>query len=278
MLTTAQVDHFSTLGFTVLRGYLADRVSVLRAEVDAAIRDGYAATYDERVIDGVSGHYLPMASRLTPVSTTLVCDDPRLIDAAEQLLGGPVIPECPEGVLYFFEAGWHTDDGIGVRGVKFAVYFDELTEDAGALRLVPGSHHPEQSARLTAYRDRQLPIRTGAEAAAYQASIPGYIADTSPGDVIAFDLHTWHASTGGRDRLAWTAVYQRCPETDSERDRTLRSVHDSFEQAFRGFDTGRYPIWRDWLADAGAHPRRAGVIERMRHAGVLDLPGARDGW
>ncbi len=262
----------------MLRGYLADRVSVLRAEVDAAIRDGYAATYDERVIDGVSGHYLPMASRLTPVSTTLVCDDPRLIDAAEQLLGGPVIPECPEGVLYFFEAGWHTDDGIGVRGVKFAVYFDELTEDAGALRLVPGSHHPEQSARLTAYRDRQLPIRTGAEAAAYQASIPGYIADTSPGDVIAFDLHTWHASTGGRDRLAWTAVYQRCPKTDSERDRTLRSVHDSFEQAFRGFDTGRYPIWRDWLADAGAHPRRAGVIERMRHAGVLDLPGARDGW
>ncbi len=278
MLTTAQVDHFSTLGFTVLRGYLADRVSVLRAEVDAAIRDGYAATYDERVIDGVSGHYLPMASRLTPVSTTLVCDDPRLIDAAEQLLGGPVIPECPEGVLYFFEAGWHTDDGIGVRGVKFAVYFDELTGDAGALRLVPGSHHPEQDARLTAYRDRQLPIRTGAEAAAYQASIPGYIADTSPGDVIAFDLHTWHASTGGRDRLAWTAVYQRCPKTDSERDRTLRSVHDSFEQAFRGFDTGRYPIWRDWLADAGAHPRRAGVIERMRHAGVLDLPGARDGW
>ena len=278
MLTTAQVDHFSTLGFTVLRGYLADRFSVLRAEVDAAIRDGYAATYDERVIDGISGHYLPMASRLTPVSASLVCDDPRLIDAAGQLLGGPVIPECPEGVLYFFEAGWHTDDGIGVRGVKFATYFGELTAGNGALRLVPGSHHPEQDARLTAYRDRQLPIRTGAEAAAYQASIPGYIADTSPGDVIAFDLHTWHASTGGRDRLAWTAVYQRCPKTDSERDRTLRSVHDSFEQAFRGFDTGRYPIWRDWLADAAAHPRRAGVIERMRHAGVLDLPGARDGW
>jgi hypothetical protein len=59
--------------------------------------------------------------------SSLVCDDPRLIDAAEQLLGGLVIPECLEGVLYFFEAGWHTNDGIGVRGVKFAVYFDELT-------------------------------------------------------------------------------------------------------------------------------------------------------
>jgi hypothetical protein len=278
MLTTGQVDHFRTFGFVVLRGYLADRIGTLRAEADAAIRDAYAATYDERVFDGISGHYLPMASRLTPVSTSLVCDDPRLIDSAEQLLGGPVIPECPEGVLYFSEAGWHTDDGIGVRGVKFAAYFEELTAGTGALRLVPGSHHPEQNARLAAYSRRRGPARSQAQAAAYQASIPGYIADTSPGDVIAFDLRTWHASTGGRDRLAWTAVYQRCPRTGSERDRTLRSVHDSFEQAFRGFDRTRYPVWRDWLAGAAAHPRRGAVIERMRHAGILDLPGARDGW
>jgi hypothetical protein len=273
MLTTGQVDHFSTFGFTVLRGYIADGVTAPRAEAGAAIRDAYAATYDVRVIDGISGHYLPMASRLTPVSTSLVCDDPRLIDAAEQLLGGPVIPECPEGVLYFSEAGWHTDDGIGVRGVKFAVYFDDLTGDTGALRLVPGSHHPEQNARLAAY-SRRGPDRSEAEAAAF----PGYVAGTSPGDVIAFDLHAWHASFSGRDRLAWTAVYQRCPETEAERERTLRSVHDSFEQAFRGFDRTRYPVWRDWLAGAAAHPRRVSVIERMRHAGILDLPGAQDGW
>jgi hypothetical protein len=112
MLTTGHIDHF---GFVVLRGYLADRAAALRAEADAAIRDAYAGTYDERVIDRISGHYLPMASRLTPISASLACDGPRLLDAAEQLLGGPVIPECPEGVLYFAEAGWHTDDGIGVR-------------------------------------------------------------------------------------------------------------------------------------------------------------------
>ena len=104
------------------------------------------------------------------------------------------------------------------------------------------------------------------------------MAATVPGDVIAFDLHTWHASSGGRDRLAWTAIYQRCPETGAERERTLRSVHDGFEQAYRGFDRNRYPTWRDWLADAGVHPRRAAVIGRMRQAGVLDLPGAMEGW
>jgi Phytanoyl-CoA dioxygenase (PhyH) len=278
MLTTHQADTFRTVGFVVLRGFLADRAGELRAETDAAIRDAYAATYGERVIDGISGHYLPMASRLTPASTSLVCDDPRFIDVAEQLLDGPVIPECPAGVLYFAEAGWHTDDGIGVRGVKFAAYFDELTAGNGALRLVPGSHHPEQGARLAAYRDRRMSIRTDADSAAYQASIPGYAAGTSPGDVIAFDLHIWHASTGGRDRLAWTSIYQRCPETSEERDRTLRSMQDSFEQAFRGFDRDRYPVWRDWFGGAARHPRRAALIMRMRQAGILELPGAHEGW
>jgi hypothetical protein len=275
MLTTAQTGYFTTFGFVVLRGFLADRAAALRAEVDAAIRDAYAATYDERVIDGISGHYLPMAARFTPVSASLVCDDQRFIDAAEQLLDGPVIPECPEGVLYFAEAGWHTDDGIGVHGVKFAAYFSQLTAANGALRLVPGSHHPEQGAKLGAYQRLLPPVLDDADA--YRVSIPGYVADTSPGDVIAFDLHTWHASFGGRDRLAWTAVYQRCPETSEERDRTLRSVHDSFEQAFRGFDRDRYPVWRDWLDGAAANPRRDAVIGRMRQAGVLDRPGAREG-
>src|SRR6202035_1498529 len=135
---------FRTFGFAVLRGFLADRAAALRAEAGAAVRAAYAATYDERVIDGSSGHYLPMASRLTPVSASLVCDDPRLIDAAEQLLGGPVIPECPEGVLYFSEAGWHTDDGIGVRGLKFAAYFGQLTAGNGALRLVAGAQQPQE--------------------------------------------------------------------------------------------------------------------------------------
>ena len=219
-----------------------------------------------------------MASRRTPTTASLVCDDPSLIDAAEDLLGGPVIPECPEGVLYFADAGWHNDDGLGVRGVKFVSYFDRLGAEYGALRLVPGSHHPGQQSRLVAYRDAQLPIKTDAEAAAYQASFLGYVANTAPGDVIAFDLHTWHASTGGHDRLAWSIVYQRCPVTDVERELTLRSMHDGFAQEFRGFDRECYPVWRDWQADAEFHPRRSALIERMRAAGILDLEGAEVGW
>jgi hypothetical protein len=172
-----------------------------------------------------------------------------------------------------------TEADATLRDAYSTIYHEriKLTDGTGALRLVPGSHHREQNARLAAYSRRREPA-SEAGFAAYQASFPGYAAATSPGDVIAFDLHAWHASAGGRDRLAWNTVYLRAPETDDERDRTLQSAHDGFEQAYRGFDSGRYPVWRDWLAGAAAHPRRAPVIERMRRAGILDLPGALEGW
>jgi hypothetical protein len=51
MLTAGQIDYFRTFGFVVLRGFLSDRAGVLRAETDAAIREAYAATYDQRVVD-----------------------------------------------------------------------------------------------------------------------------------------------------------------------------------------------------------------------------------
>ncbi len=238
----------------------------MRAEVDAAIRDAYATTYDERVIDGISGHYLPMASRFTPVSASLICDDPVLIDTAEAVLGGPVLPSLPEGVLYFAEAGWHNDDGIGVKGVKFATYFDELTPSTGALRFVPCSQHEDALPELRAYQ------RAG------YVDVPGAVVESRPGDVVAFDLHTFHASFGGRDRLAWTIEYLALPRDDDSRAKAHRWMDGSFEQGFRGFDRQRYPAWRDWLENPTGHRRRAAVIERLRAAGVLDLRGAEMGW
>jgi hypothetical protein len=53
---------------------------------------------------------------------------------------------------------------------------------------------------------------------------------------------------------------------------------DSFEQAERGFDRERYPIWRDRIAEASAYPRRSNLIEQMRRTRVFDLPGADIGW
>ncbi len=207
MLNQQQIRHFRTFGFVVLPGLLGPgRTQALRAEVDAAIRDAYATTYDERVIDGISGHYLPMASRFTPVSASLICDDSVLIGTAEAL---------PE-----------------LRAYQRAGYVE----------------------------------------------VPGVVVESRPGDVVPFDLHTFHASFGGRDRLAWTIEYLALPRDDASRAKAHRWMDGSFEQGFRGFDRQRSPAWRDWRENPTGHRRRAAVIERLRAAGVLDLRGAEMGW
>ncbi len=102
--------------------------------------------------------------------------------------------------------------------------------------------------------------------------------ESRPGDVIAFDLHTFHATFGGRDRLAWAMEYLSTPGDDDARTKTLRWFTDALEQSFRGFDRERYPAWRDWLANTPGNQLRAAVIERLQATGVLDLPGAALGW
>lgn len=98
--------------------------------------------------------------------------------------------------------------------------------------------------------------------------------DTAPGDVVAFDLHTFHASFGGRDRLAWNIEYLTVPDDDESKQKVVSVMVDGFEQSFRGFDRDRYPTWGDWLSSANAHPRRAPVIERLRRSGS-STSGAR---
>jgi hypothetical protein len=55
-LSNHQVDYFRTFDSVVLSGLLAAPTSAVRAEIDVALQDADAATYDQRVLDGISGH------------------------------------------------------------------------------------------------------------------------------------------------------------------------------------------------------------------------------
>jgi len=77
MLTDAQIDHFRTFGFLVLRGYLDEcETAALADELDRAHRDAFGARYDERPDNdgGMSGHYLrPTGTGATRPWTPRAC-------------------------------------------------------------------------------------------------------------------------------------------------------------------------------------------------------------
>lgn len=103
--------------------------------------------------------------------------------------------------------------------------------------------------------------------------VPSVVLETEPGDVIAFDVHLFHSSAGGRNRLAWTIEYLPWPGVaDAERLRGVRDlVIDSAD--FGGYDRDRWPAWREWAVGAGKFPSRLIAVERLRLLNVLGDPG-----
>jgi Phytanoyl-CoA dioxygenase (PhyH) len=256
MLTDEQIDHYQTFGFVVLPHWLDEgETAALGQELDRALRDGYGDHFGDREpAGGIDGQWLPMMSRQrTPTSLGLV-EDPRFLQAASQLLGGPVLPTFAEGYLLFGEAGFHTDCGTGSQGVKFVAYLEPLTAATGALRLMAGSHHRDFGAAVAAWDIRHRAM--DAEGLRTKlAALPCAVAVTQPGDVIAFDWHTWHASVGGRDRRQWIISYAKDPATTDEAGRLRDFLGSLAPEGDEPFDHHAYPCYDGhWLDPDPAHP------------------------
>lgn len=182
----------------------------LTREVDEAIAAAGPRTYG----GGIEGHYVPAARR--PVSAGLVR---RFHPIAEQLLGRPAIPVAPFEILFFGEAGWHDDIGPRLEALKVALYLDPLDAESGALRVRPAD---------------------GTER----------VLETTPGDLIAFDLKLFHASFGGRDRRQWAVEYFAWPRDEREREE-MRRLRD------------------EWLGEPEWGPAYRADVERLKDAGML---------
>ena len=216
MLSQEQIEQFRSAGFVVLPGAISGDLSALEAEVDAAVAAAGARTYG----GGIEGHYLPAGGR--PVSAELVR---RFHPLAEELLGRQAFPVAPFEILFFGEAGWHTDLGPALDALKVAAYLDPLTAETGALRVRPGSHLDPDAQAL-----RML--------------------TTSPGDLIAFHLKLFHASFGGRDRRQWSVEYFAYPRDDRERHELRRLRHEWLGE----------PEWGPAYAEDVAWLREDGVL------------------
>ncbi len=265
-----QIAHFRAFGFVVLRGLLDQReTAALTEEVTTSLTaafGGLGTDTDPDHTGGIRGDYLPLTADSAPLSQALLADDPRLYQGAADLLGTPVVPTPPTATCFTSNAGWHTDQGPDIGGVKYLAHLQPRTETDGALRVLPGSHDRGYAARLRTYQ--------GADPATQ--GFPGwpvpYVAlETEPGDVIAFDVHLLHASAGGTRRLAWTVEYLPWPGlADRSRLAATRDlIVDAADFGDEPYDRDRWPTWREWAAGAADIPSRLVAVQRLRLLGVL---------
>jgi hypothetical protein len=250
--------YFHAFGFVVLKS--AFDPGPLAREVDDTLRDTPGSQLSAPVGDvAIRFRYAPMMTVRTPASLALL---DRLDAVAAELLGGPVLPTRAKAVRYVGDSPWHADSTHAVPSLGCAAYLEPLRAENGALRVLPGSHHPSFADAL-----RQVNV-AGLTAAAF----PGHVLETEPGDVIVFDEHLWHASAGGGARRQWRIDYIREPDDDA----SAAIVRSYFGGIFApdwegGYDADRHPSYGpDWLTSG----RRA--VAELAKLGVYALAEAHE--
>lgn len=254
-LTSRSVDAFRTFGFVVLRRWFEP--NSLAAEIDRVMANGLSSDVSRG--GDIRFQYVPMMTAETPVSLALL---DRAEAVATALLGGPVLPTRAKGVRYFGDTPWHTDPDSALASVGFLAYLEPVGVESGALRVLPGSHHPEFGEAVRAMGSAGL---TG-------LPLPYYVVATEPGDMILLDEHLFHASLGGGIRRQWRVDYVKWP-VDAEAENRTKSYFASIYAPDwdGGYDVDRYPSYgSDWRRSSRA------AVTQLEALGVYELAAAQE--
>ena len=181
-LCTDQLQHFATFGYIILRQLLTpEDLKILAVELD----QGLDAQFPHNPFDGSQRHWSRMTDETTPFFASLM-EDVRFLTPAQQICGEDVLGIGIDANRYIDDTGWHPDTGNAQQiAVKYIFYLDPVTAKTGALRVIPGSHLLQET-------ERQI-FSKGIQNTSLQ-EVPCQAINTVPGDVIAFDIRTWHAS------------------------------------------------------------------------------------
>jgi hypothetical protein len=147
VLSQQQIAHFDAFGFVVLHGLLDDaEAAALTAEATAALGDAFGrigTDIDPEGTGGIRGDYLPLSVDRTPLSQSLIADDPRLFQGSAELLGGPTVPTPPIATCFQHDRRF---DGLSDDVVECSLGClsrDERLRQASG-RWVPGRPDPQE--------------------------------------------------------------------------------------------------------------------------------------
>ena len=250
MLTEPQIRHYDTFGFLVLPGLLTT-AEVATANEEFGVRLATAKNQTEQ--RGIRKQF--NWTNLGPDSPFLgsLLEDSRFHGQAKQLMKSEVVGMYANGNAFFGDrTEWHPDTGhLDRRGVKFAFYLQPLEADTGALRFIPGSH------RAPLHTDIRENIRIKESNKGVEDDvgldvdeIPAFVAESSPGDVIAFDNRVWHASWGGRPERRMCSVGYFAPDDEA----TIRERATQEASLIEAFPLVKRPP--EWIANPDKSPIR----------------------
>lgn len=209
-LNAHQLAFFNTFGYLSFPGLLSHKIERITNEFEKVWTER-GGGHNGQFHDGQRRSCIvPFIDQSADLSALL--DDPRIVGIATSLLGADFNYMGSDGNYYAGDTVWHSDGFNKIlRHVKIALYLDPLTAETGALRVMPGSHHIEDTyANSLEEQLRESQAHMGVPG----NQIPAIALETQPGDVVCFQHNTKHAAFGGggRRRMFTINLSQRYPD------------------------------------------------------------------
>ena len=228
MITAEQKAHFDAFGFLMLRQRFTpqEMEEIRQASVEVIRQHGG----EEALSNG--NRFALMGFMERHPSLYGLVDDERIHEIPETLLGPDFYLSSTDGHVRSGNTPWHglqvaEDAGTyaGRPNARVCLYFETLTRENGALRVIPGSHRrpfADHLQDLWSEEDDPGDKAFGASS----TELPCVVLESEPGDVVVFTETVYHGSFGGTARLQLTAQFGANPTTEEVRD--LRKLHDKF--------------------------------------------------
>ncbi len=202
MTPEQEKTHFDTFGFIVKRElFQPDEMEAMSRWFD----EGFANYHGEL---GKEKQFIEPGLQLHPGLCESYLDDPRILDALENLIGEGCVLCASDAQRTVGNSKWHHDSTIPMEEgrpdeyvmLKVQMYFEDLKRGRGCLSVLPGSHKKGYGEALRAVWKIESPIdpQTPTPMGATPPEMPGALPiETRPGDIIFFNQKLGHSSWGG---------------------------------------------------------------------------------
>ena len=241
MLSAQQISHFETFGFLCLKGLFTPTEMADMTDEAEALLEANPGKRTGPSHQAVSP-FVEMGTGLA-----LLPEDDRIYKSMEQLLGEGFVWGNSEGVSGSFnetnDHEWHCDRAgqidLQYTRIKIMIYLQSMRKDTGALRVIPGSHHPPFHKQLLALQSQ----KSGSSPSAFGVEGPELCScprEVDPGDVVVFNHYLFHAVYGKQSVRRYIALkFAAKPETETHYEALTRHkqgasyLHDNYRHSER---------------------------------------------
>jgi hypothetical protein len=190
LITQQQIDFFRTFGFIKFPGLMKDSIDWITKEFEQTFPEDHPHDGSKRTV------IVPFIDQREKMCTLL--DDPSIEAIASAFLGEDFNYLGSDGNYYVGNTPWHRDGFHNkYKFIKIAFYLDSLNAKNGALRIIPGSYH--LNGEFAGDLDTKV-----AKSEEYWGingeDVPSVVLDVEPGDVVVFNINSFHASFGGNSK------------------------------------------------------------------------------